>query len=124
METLQGDEILDLDDLDFDGPGLRPVGRTSAEEKPASQGSEGGADTAADLDWIEADSETGLELDGLELSMDDRVAAKLDLAKAYMDLGDLEGAGSMLDEVLLEGNADQKKEAKQLISELSASFDQ
>ena len=124
METLQGDEILELDDLDFDGPGLGRTGRAGGEETRISRGSADSADAAADLDWVGADSETGLELDGLELSMDDRVAAKLDLAKAYMDLGDLEGAGSMLDEVLLEGNADQKKEAKQLISELNASFDQ
>ena len=34
------------------------------------------------------------------------VGTKLDLARAYMDMGDPEGARSILDEVLQEGSAD------------------
>ena len=39
------------------------------------------------------------------------VGTKLDLARAYMDMGDPDGARSILDEVLQEGNATQKQEA-------------
>ena len=35
---------------------------------------------------------------------EDAIGTKLDLAKAYLDMGDPEGAKSMLDEVLAEGN--------------------
>ncbi len=49
---------------------------------------------------------------------DDAIGTKLDLAKAYMDMGDPEGARSMLDEVLAEGNDGQKSEARRLMSEL------
>jgi pilus assembly protein FimV len=46
------------------------------------------------------------------------VGTKLDLARAYMDMGDPEGARSILDEVLQEGSATQKQEAQRLIDSL------
>ncbi|MEP6883344.1 MAG: FimV/HubP family polar landmark protein [Gammaproteobacteria bacterium] len=46
------------------------------------------------------------------------VGTKLDLARAYMDMGDPEGARSILDEVVLEGSASQKQEAQRLIETL------
>ena len=46
------------------------------------------------------------------------VGTKLDLARAYMDMGDPEGARSILDEVLGEGNAVQRQEAERLIGSL------
>ena len=49
----------------------------------------------------------------------DETATKLDLAKAYIDMGDAEGARSILDEVLAEGNDDQKKQAAQLASQIA-----
>jgi pilus assembly protein FimV len=51
-------------------------------------------------------------------SGDDAIGTKLDLAKAYMDMGDPDGARSMLEEVVAEGNDAQKAEAHRLISEL------
>jgi pilus assembly protein FimV len=46
------------------------------------------------------------------------VGTKLDLARAYMDMGDPEGARSILEEVLSEGSASQKTEARRLIESL------
>ncbi len=46
------------------------------------------------------------------------VGTKLDLARAYMDMGDPEGARSILEEVVLEGSASQKQEAARLIESL------
>ena len=46
------------------------------------------------------------------------VGTKLDLARAYMDMGDPEGARSILDEVVHEGSASQKQEAQRLIETL------
>ncbi|MCW5577286.1 MAG: hypothetical protein KIS89_01470, partial [Dokdonella sp.] len=48
----------------------------------------------------------------------DAVATKLDLAKAYMDMGDPDGARSMLEEVASEGNETQKAEAQRLIAQM------
>jgi pilus assembly protein FimV len=46
------------------------------------------------------------------------VGTKLDLARAYMDMGDPEGARSILEEVLAEGSASQKTEARRLVDSL------
>ncbi len=46
------------------------------------------------------------------------VGTKLDLARAYMDMGDPEGARSILDEVLQEGSSTQRQEAERLIASL------
>ncbi len=46
------------------------------------------------------------------------VGTKLDLARAYMDMGDPEGARSILEEVVQEGSASQKQEATRLIESL------
>lgn len=46
------------------------------------------------------------------------VGTKLDLARAYLDMGDPEGARAILDEVMQEGNAVQKVEAQRLMASL------
>ena len=46
-------------------------------------------------------------------------ATKLDLAKAYIDMGDAEGAKSILDEVLTEGNDDQQRQARELAAQIA-----
>ena len=55
------------------------------------------------------------ELEPVTLS---EVGTKLDLARAYMDMGDPDGARSILQEVLAEGSASQKQEAQRLIQTL------
>jgi pilus assembly protein FimV len=49
----------------------------------------------------------------------DYVETKLDLATAYLDMGDQVGARSLLDDVLREGDASQKKRAGELLKSLS-----
>jgi pilus assembly protein FimV len=46
------------------------------------------------------------------------VGTKLDLARAYVDMGDAGGARSILDEVLDEGDEGQKQQAQQLLDSL------
>ena len=52
------------------------------------------------------------------LSGTDETATKLDLARAYIDMGDTEGARDILDEVVAEGNDAQQQEAREMISKL------
>ena len=79
-------------------------------------------------------AETGEAAGSLEFSLDDagedeaqgegllastdEVATKLDLARAYLDMEDPEGARSILQEVIEEGSAEQKSEAESLISNI------
>ncbi len=85
---------------------------------------------------IAAQTTAGLDLDKLDLSFDpDRIpfedptpsvldgqwhdaATKLDLAKAYQEMGDIEGAREILREVLHEGDEGQKKEAQAMLDRL------
>ncbi len=82
--------------------------------------------TSTDDDWLSdfndetssLDDDLG-ELDESELfSAEDEVGTKLDLARAYIDMGDNESAKGILDEVVTDGNDDQKKDANELIERL------
>jgi pilus assembly protein FimV len=46
------------------------------------------------------------------------VATKLDLAKAYEEMGDKDGARELLNEVMKDGDAAQKGQAQQLLAKL------
>lgn len=87
-------------DFDLESPGPGSAGR--AANKAAKE---------MDLDASDAinlDMPTG----------GDEVGTKLDLARAYIDMGDPDGARSILDEVMSEGSDGQKQEARQLMSQI------
>jgi pilus assembly protein FimV len=77
---------------------------------------------------IETDDTT--EVPTMSLSPDDmsddlheartmtEVGTKLDLARAYVDMGDPGGARSILEEVLDEGDESQRQQAQQLLDSL------
>ncbi len=88
---------MDLPELDF---AAMEVGKTPVEMPP--------------LAGPNVDDELG----DLGVFGDDAVATKLDLARAYMDMGDPDGARSMLEEVIGEGNASQQDEARKLLDSL------
>jgi len=107
--------------VDFDLGGL-------ADESPAvvPEASPPAADGGLDFDFGSA-TETGSEIavaDQPAAGGDagsaqwDETATKLDLAKAYIDMGDAEGARSILDEVMSEGNDSQKSQARELAAQL------
>lgn len=48
----------------------------------------------------------------------DEVGTKLDLARAYVDMGDKDGARSILNEVIEEGNEGQKNQAQELMGQI------
>ena len=49
---------------------------------------------------------------------EDEVGTKLDLAQAYIDMGDMDGAEDILQEVMEEGSAEQKSAAEKLLQSL------
>ena len=59
-----------------------------------------------------------MELSELEPVTMSEVGTKLDLARAYMDMGDPDGARSILEEVLGEGTPNQKQEAQRLLESI------
>jgi pilus assembly protein FimV len=66
-----------------------------------------------------------LDLSDLSLDMpasgggdSEAVGTKLELAKAYLEIGDKDGAREILQEVAKEGSSAQQEEAKKLIASL------
>ncbi|MET0987541.1 MAG: FimV/HubP family polar landmark protein, partial [Steroidobacteraceae bacterium] len=128
------DVDLDLDNLDGlqdEGETVRRQGREDAEEDRFSNEVFNLSDTPdekIDLDVgdalniddsgptntqaMTAEMDLGEELEPVTMS---EVGTKLDLARAYMDMGDPDGARSILEEVLEEGNPNQKQEAQRLL---------
>ena len=71
-----------------------------------------------DLGGFDVGGETE-DSDG-ELADLDEISTKLDLARAYIDMGDPEGARNILGEVIEEGNDDQKNEAQGILERLAS----
>jgi pilus assembly protein FimV len=130
-----GPESVPKFDLDFNldepskpGPPMAPAPRPVAKAPLADAGT-----PAPQL----ARPAAAIELDKLDLAFDPErstfedptpsvldgqwhdAATKLDLAKAYQEMGDVEGAREILQEVLHEGDDAQKAEAESLLSKLA-----
>jgi len=76
----------------------------------------------AEPTFTEADAAMGDDLgeDDFDfLAGTDEAATKLDLAQAYIDMGDNDGARDILNEVLTEGDEKQRGEAKEMLSHLA-----
>ena len=59
-----------------------------------------------------------MELGVSDLTDMDELETKLDLAKAYIDMGDTESAKGIAEEVLVSGSSEQKKTAQTILDEL------
>ncbi|MYM62728.1 FimV/HubP family polar landmark protein [Pseudomaricurvus sp. HS19] len=88
--------------------------------EPAQESVELSGDGLTDLpspeDVLGGDDDLDADLDFLADT--DEVATKLDLARAYIDMGDRDGARDILDEVVAEGSDQQRQEAQELISRM------
>jgi pilus assembly protein FimV len=72
-------------------------------------------DVMADDEMTDEDLDAELDF----LADTDEAATKLDLARAYIDMGDQDGAKDILDEVVEEGNDEQKQQAEELLARMS-----
>jgi pilus assembly protein FimV len=106
---------LPADDFSFDLDAAEPAQPSWEQAAPQRLGSgPESSDMMLDLD-ADADLPTGDELGMGEI---DEIATKLDLARAYIEMHETDGAREILQEVVAEGNAAQKKEAETLLSRL------
>jgi pilus assembly protein FimV len=135
-DASQRTEMLPLTDLDLGGtsPGLdMDLGGGDTSLAPMLGG--GGNDLDLDVgaadkpegDWQNTQridpglldstilDESPKELEPVTMS---EVGTKLDLARAYMDMGDPDGARSILNEVLQEGSDSQRQEAQRLLDSI------
>ena len=115
---------MDLGDIDLGDMGMDDAGSADIDLSEPDLGEMDLGDI--DLGGPASGSEAELDLsddgdfDISELSEDvDEVSTKLDLAKAYIDMGDKDGARSILDEVKVEGNNEQQQQADALLQQAS-----
>lgn len=105
--TSLSEEDVSEDDLEFDIDVSDELGTNDLDAGDL------GTSTSA-LSDINEDAEIDLS----ELSDVDEVSTKLDLARAYLDMGDHEGTRSILEEVIADGNAEQKAEAEGILADI------
>ena len=91
---------------DLDDVGLEEISETEMDEAIS--------EIAGKID----DADNEVEFDLGDFDEVDEAETKLDLATAYIDMGDPEGAKSILEEVLIEGNDEQKHRAQSLLDDL------
>ncbi len=106
------DLLADVDDTlesDFSGLEIEEVGPTGNLEDEL--------DLSADFDETDIPADN-LEEDLLIAAESNGMSTKLDLARAYMDMGDDDGARQILEEVAAEGNDELQAEARALIERI------
>ena len=111
LAALKGQDLdFDLGDIDGTAPAANGVGEVDLDV--------GATVPDAAFTITQKLSSEELALPDLEPATMSEVGTKLDLARAYMDMGDPEGARNILEEVLNEGSVAQKQEAQRLLQSL------
>ena len=124
-DTAESDDNFTLTDEDLAGFEVELQSVMHAEEA-ASDSNAGQASEQDDagLESATALNEERMSADSLDdddfdfLSDTDECATKLDLARAYIDMGDEEGARDILAEVVEEGNEQQQQDAREMIGQI------
>lgn len=144
MPQMKHDDALEFDLGDFDLGASEPAKPVSAAAVPAREAGNGlefdlgGFDLPEAVPPPAAPARPGIKADEVALDMDDlkledfdlggdsdtissgdETSTKLDLARAYVDMGDNEMARNLLTEVLLQGSDAQKVEAQKLLGRLT-----
>jgi pilus assembly protein FimV len=89
--------------------------------RPAVKKEDLSSDLSSDISAEEFDVDFDFDDSGDDFSVseEDAVSTKLDLARAYIDMGDVDGAKDILDEVMKEASGDALNEAKGLIDSIA-----
>jgi pilus assembly protein FimV len=110
--SAEADLLADIDEpLEADFAGLE------IEEDDAIVDSEDELDLSADFDDEELTSDR-LDEDLVIAAESNGLSTKLDLARAYMDMGDDDGARQILEEVAAEGSEELQAEARELLERI------
>jgi pilus assembly protein FimV len=126
MDDLEEEEELELD-IDED---ILDLGGDDTDDLELDLDLDLGDDDAGDLDLdlddlsFDLDSDDDLSLDDsfsldLDGDSDEDSGSKLDLARAYIDMGDSDSARTALEDVAVSGSVDEQKAAEELLEKIS-----
>ena len=119
--------------IDFELPGASPGGGAGFDQTAKMRASQPAAAFDFKLDEVPTKQPAGpVDLSGISFDLGtsgvqtaapvdahwQEVATKLDLAKAYEEMGDRDGARELLNEVVKEGDTAQQQQAKQMLETL------
>ncbi len=102
------------EDLNIDLPALEGLSKTRAPRADAAQS----ADYESDLASIGLDLEPAPAPAGQDGVKWQEMATKLDLASAYEEIGDKEGARELLEEVVKGGDGEQQQKARSMLTKI------
>lgn len=88
------------------------------EDEPEQAADVPDVDADFEFDTVDSSLEEGDGEDAPMSTSDDEIGTKLDLARAYIDMGDPEGAKGILSEVIKDGDDQQKAEAQGLLNQI------
>lgn len=121
LESARGDSHMaevDLEKTNFEGSLL---------DFDFELGEETNIKPAVDLSSMSLDAAAPIEVPRApvapiqdNIDVNDEVATKLELAKAYEEMGDIEGARELLEEVVADGAEQQRQQARGILSRLGA----
>lgn len=126
-EKESDDKGLDLESFDFSDLGSIGDDKKPAHQKPGSDQNQ--LDSASDFDFnfdfnapsspsTAASSDEDFDLGVADLTDMDEFETKIDLAKAYIDMGDAAAAKTIAEEVLKKGNTEQKQAAQAILDDI------
>ena len=110
-----GEDVEVSESLSLEDDALELSPEDSDSDPDEALAAEAALDTDDDNDAFEIDLS---DLD-LDLDLEEDIETKLDLARAYIDMGDKEGARGVLQEVSREGNESEIAKAKELFESIS-----
>jgi pilus assembly protein FimV len=113
------DSALDLEPSELEGLSLSPADVDNDNLELDGLGAITDGELEAATQALSGDDVDGLEFDLSDFDQVDEAETKLDLATAYIEMGDPEGARSILKEIMAEGNDEQQSRATTLLNELS-----
>jgi pilus assembly protein FimV len=119
-EGLDFDHLLDMDAFDLSEE-TKPKAAELASESPSkASDSFDEFDFTFDFDspLLGEEDHTALDASVTDLTDNDELETKMDLAKAYLDMGDGDSARTIAQQVLAQGSAAQKQAAQALLDQL------
>jgi pilus assembly protein FimV len=128
LEDVSAPASNDVPPMEFDMPPAAEVAADSMQPRAADPLDFDLSDISLELNPSENHAEPNTAIPRLneepsgaasQSSTDAEMATKLDLAVAYQEIGDKEGARELLDEVLKGGSSEQSERAKALLHELA-----